>query len=70
MDTTLSSKVPGTVVPLCNISGEQNLHQTVSRTLHFKNTIVTSSVYHFTRVGSKIWKNFDRILYIIKEYIV
>ena len=29
------------------------------------NNIVVKPVYNFTRVTSKIWKNFDRVLYIV-----
>ena len=29
------------------------------------NNIIVNHVYHFTRATSKIWKNFDRILYIV-----
>ena len=29
------------------------------------NNLVVNHVYNFTRVGSKIWKNFDFVLYIM-----
>ena len=29
------------------------------------NNIIVNHVYHFTRATSKIWKNFDRTLYIV-----
>ena len=41
MDTTMSIKVPGTIVPyvIC-ISGKYELHYSTSWTLYFKNTMV------------------------------
>ena len=38
-----------------------NFKQRVSKS----NNIIVSHVFHFTTATSKIWKNFDRILYIL-----
>ena len=38
-----------------------NLKQRVAKS----NNLVANNMYNFTRISSKVWKNYDRILYIL-----
>ena len=42
-----------------------NFKQRVSDGVTKSNNIIVNHVYNFTRATSTIWKNFDRILYIV-----